>query len=181
MTFTKISAVFAAITLLASCAAPTYVAPSAGPVASVKFHTPNPTINNPVLLHTEQCSDKYAKLIGLLYSKAIGTAYSDSLEATIPAGKPVAVSMLVGDVLPTGLIISRSGVSIPYEKTWCRAIVDFTPKAGAKYEVVYATDLKQCFYNVNELKTSSSGEIVKVAEPTAKIRQGCKLPGFWAP
>jgi hypothetical protein len=167
--------------MLVSCAAPTYVAPTTGPVATIRFHTPNPTINNPVLLHTDQCSDKDAKLVGLLYSKAIGTPFSDALEATVPAGKMISVSMLVGDVQPTGLIVSTHGVTIPYEKNWCRAIVDFTPKAGAKYEVVYATDLKQCFYNVNEINTGSNGQVVKVPEPTAKIRSGCKLPGYWAP
>lgn len=181
MNIIQIGTYISVVGIVASCAAPSYIAPISGPVATVRFHTPNPTINNPVLLHTDHCSDKNAKLIGLLFSKAIGTPYADSFETSVPAGKSIAVSMLVGDVVPTGIIISVGGVSIPYEKTWCRAIVDFTPRAGAKYEVVYATDLKQCFYNVNEIKTVSSGETVKTAEPSAKVREGCKLPGFWAP
>lgn len=178
----QIGPCIAVVAVLAGCAStPGYVAPASGPVATVRFHTPNPTINNPVLMHTDQCSDKDVKLIGRLYSKALGETYVDSFETTVPAEKPIAVSMMVGDVVPTGLSISMSGVSIPYEKSWCRAIVDFTPKAGAKYEVVYATDLEQCFYNVNEIKTTSNGEVVKLAEPSAKVRPACKLPGYWAP
>lgn len=184
MKSTFLPASLAALALLGGCAAnaPRYAGPSSGPTATVRFSTPVPTINNPVLIHTSQCTDKDASLVGLLYSKAIGEPYREAIEVQVPANQSLGVSMLVGDVtVQPGIIISKNFVSIPYTTSTCRAIVDFVPKAGARYEVRYLTDLKQCHYQVEEVRTGSNGLTERVPEPSAKLRAGCELPAHWAP
>lgn len=169
--------------LIAGCAAPTYVPPASGPTARVTFTSPNPTINNPVLIHTEKCTDKDAKLVGQLYSRALGQPNVTHLDAIVAADQKLSVSMLVGDIAPKDRLPPLTATldgSHTWEKRHCRAIVEFIPRAGKKYKVTYATDLQQCFYVVEQASENHGAEVWQPMRE-AQVREHCHLPSYWAP
>jgi hypothetical protein len=172
MQSSSLSSALAAPLLLAGCVSINYAPPTGENTATVVFTTPDKTINNPVMLHTDQCTDKDAKLVGLLNSRAIGVPPVSSIETRVAAGQMLSVSMVAGK-------FSSSATEI--EIASCRRIVDFTPKPKARYEVSFYLVGSTCRYDVLEVVTDANGTTKMVPELTAKVRDSCRLRQSWAP
>src|SRR5204863_7068889 len=54
-----------------------YVPPISGETAKVRFTTPHVITNNPIMIHTDKCSELDALLVGRLHSKTFGDTYRD--------------------------------------------------------------------------------------------------------
>jgi hypothetical protein len=162
--FAWLGLAFAALALSACIG--TYVPPTAGPTATVRFTTPHVITNNPVMIHTDKCSELDALLVGRLHSKTFGDTYRDAIETTVPADRKLSVSMIAGENEPG--FWTRTFLS-------CRRIVDFYPKAGARYEVVYSYSLPEnkCSYHVWKLETDPQGKETRIEEPI-EVR-ACRL------
>ena len=164
---------------ISGCVSITYAPPTTGEVATVAFQTPDQTINNPVMLHTDKCSDKDAKLIGLLNSKAIGVPKVSRIETKLAANKVQSVSMMAGKFSSQGLPMGGGTFSSRTES--CRRIVDFVPKANAHYEISFVYENGKCYYPVFEVVTDASGKQIRTLDTTAKVRESCDLPTHWSP
>jgi hypothetical protein len=162
----------AALLLLVGCVSINYVPPTDGNTATVLFTTPDKTINNPVMLHTDQCTDKDAKLVGQLNSRAIGVPTVGSIETRVTAGQVLSVSMIAG---------AFSSGATEIRIVSCRRIVDFVPKPQARYEVSFYLEGTNCRYDVLEVVKDANGATRKIPDPTAKVRESCNLRQSWAP
>lgn len=164
-----------AITLLlgmAGCVTVGYNAPTNGPLATVIVKASDQTINNPVMLHSDVCSDDDATLVGMLNSRAIGMANTARLEFQVRAGEKLSLSMMAGEIdfSPKGLYteISIGG---------CRRIVDFVPEENATYEIMFIHQGDRCSYPVYKISTPEASKELA----SATVREGCTLPSHWTP
>lgn len=158
---------FLVVSISGCASGPTYVPPASQDTATVRFTTPDGTINNPVAMHTDRCSFDDAKLIGRLRSKTIGDKYTETIETQFEANKKLSVSMVAAAPIAISLttITTRS----------CWRIVDFYPKSGGLYEVSFVYVDGRCYYNVDRIEKDLNGNEIKHPDDTASVRPDCIL------
>lgn len=159
--------------MLSCCARISYLEPAEGPVATIIVKASDDTINNPVLVHGDQCTDGDADLVGMLNSKAAGMPKGlKELSFKARANQRLSLSMMAGeaDVSSTykGLKVKVSG---------CRRILDLVPEENMTYEISFIHSNGACYYPV--YKTGENGD--KSFDRSATIRADCELPAGWSP
>lgn len=161
------------VLLLSSCARISYMEPAEGPVATIIVKASDDTINNPVLVHGDQCADGDADLVGMLNSKAAGMPKGlKELSFKARANQRLSLSMMAGEAdvssMYKGLKVKVSG---------CRRILDLVPEENMTYEISFIHSNGACYYPI--YKTDENGD--KSLDRSAKIRGDCELPAGWSP